>query len=242
MGRGSSSKANWMDGSPVRVTAYRIPRDPVKDRWVPEVLDESMHVVHNLWPIPRQGAKGQDILCASYEGVSLLSRTAGQWHRIHLGAGNQENLKSNRGASEIKQGKLKNGKKFLATIEPWHGHQVVVYTEPQTKGQLWDRHVLDAELKWGHGFWTAELDGDGSDELIIGVRDDLDKDHRRGVRIYKALDETGAHWARHVLESGGVAVEDITAGDLGGDGRIDIVAVGRQTHNIRIYWNEGVKK
>ena len=29
--------------------------------------------------------------------------------------------------------------------------------------------------------------------------------------------------------------------DLDGDGRIDLVAVGRQTHNIRIYWNEGAK-
>src|SRR5207248_670241 len=182
---------------PVRVTAYRIPRDPVKDRWVAEVLDESLHVVHNLWPVPRQGAKGQDVLCASYEGVSLLSPTAGKWQRAHLGAGNQENIKSNRGASEIKPGRLKNGKKFLATIEPWHGHQVVVYTEPQTKGQLWDRHVVDAELKWGHGVWTADLDGDGSDELIIGVRDDLDKkDRRRGVRIYKGLDDKGAQWAR----------------------------------------------
>jgi hypothetical protein len=27
--------------------------------------------------------------------------------------------------------------------------------------------------------------------------------------------------------------------DLDGDGRIDIVAVGRQTHNGRIYWNLG---
>ena len=37
----------------------------------------------------------------------------------------------------------------------------------------------------------------------------------------------------------GVAVEDLAAADLNVDGRIDIVAVGRQTHNIRIYWNEG---
>src|SRR5437588_2410369 len=29
MGRGSTPKANWTDGSPVRVTAYRLPKDPV---------------------------------------------------------------------------------------------------------------------------------------------------------------------------------------------------------------------
>src|SRR5205814_5696157 len=114
----------------------------------------------------------QDILCASYEGVSLLSPLTGKWQRMHLGAGNQENLKSNRGASEIKQGKLKSGKKFIATIEPWHGDQVVVYTEPAKQGNLWDRHVIDDKLRWGHAVSCADLDGDGSDELIIGVRDD----------------------------------------------------------------------
>jgi len=202
-----------------------------------------LHVVHNFWPVPRQQGKGQDILCASYEGVHLLSQETGKWRLTRLGAGNQENPKESRGSSEIKMGKLKNGKKFLATIEPWHGFQVVVYTEPAAKGQLWERHVLDAELRWGHAVWTADLDGDGSDELVIGVRDDLDqKDHRRGVRIYKALDEQGAQWGRHILENGGIAVEDLSIGDLDGDGRLDIVAVGRQTHNIRIYWNEGMKK
>src|ERR1043166_1467261 len=30
MGRGSSAKNNWTDGSPLRVTAYRIPKDPTK--------------------------------------------------------------------------------------------------------------------------------------------------------------------------------------------------------------------
>jgi hypothetical protein len=245
MGRGATAKANWMDGLPVRVTAYRIPKDPVKDRWQPEVLDESLHVVHNFWPIAGQGLreKAKDVLCASYEGVTLLSFANGKWSRTHLGAGNQENPKSNRGASEIKQGKLKNGKKFIATIEPWHGNQVVVYTEPKDQGKMWDRHVIDEQLRWGHGVWTADLDGDGVDELIIGVRDEpINTDtftQRRGVRIYKALDELGAKWDRKIIDNGGVAVEDLAAADLDGDGRTDIVAVGRQTHNVRIYWNEG---
>ncbi len=58
MGRDSSGAKNHMDGLPVRVLAYRIPKDPVRDRWPVEVIDESMHVMHNFWPIPagtRQG-------------------------------------------------------------------------------------------------------------------------------------------------------------------------------------------
>jgi hypothetical protein len=244
MGRNSTAKNNWMDGAPVRTSAYRIPRDPTRDRWVPEVLDESLHVVHNFWPVPARSGKGMDLLTASYEGVSLLTRdSSGKWNRLHLGEGNQANPKSNRGSSEIKQGTLKSGRKFIATIEPWHGHQVVVYTQPDDPSKLWDRHVIDEKLKWGHVVWCADLDNDGGDELIIGVRDDLSKspNERRGVRIYKALDERGARWARHFVDPGGVAVEDMAAADLDNDGRIDLVAVGRQTGNVRIYWNEGVR-
>jgi hypothetical protein len=247
MGRNSTAKNNWMDGQPVRLLAYKIPKDPTRDRWVPEVIDESLHVVHNLWPIPPasgKGTEGMNILTASYEGVNLLAHdSAGNWIRHHLGEGNQANPKSNRGASEVKQGRLKNGRKFIATIEPWHGHQVVVYTQPNDPSRLWHRHVVDEQLKWGHAVWCADMDGDGNDELIIGVRDDLSAKpgERRGVRIYKALDDLGAKWERHIIDDGGMAVEDLAAADLNGDGRIHIVAVGRQTHNIRIYWNEGIK-
>jgi len=73
-GRGSSKEKNWMD-TPVRVLAYSIPKDPLKDRWTPEVLDESMHVMHNFAPIPAASGKGMDVLTASYEGVHLLSKS-----------------------------------------------------------------------------------------------------------------------------------------------------------------------
>ncbi len=44
---------------------------------------------------------------------------------------------------------------------------------------------------------------------------------------------------RLILDNGGVAVEDLAAADLDGDGKTDIVAVGRATGNCRIYWNRG---
>jgi hypothetical protein len=238
-GRGSSAKGNWMDGEPVRVTAYRIPKDPVKDRWIPDVLSNSLRVVHNFVGIPGTG-KGQDILAASYEGVSVIAKTDGKWTTRKIGSGNQDNPKGSLGASEIKQGVLKGGKKFIATIEPWHGHQVVVYTEPAAAGEMWKRHMIDDELKWGHAVSVADLDGDGSDELIIGVRDDGGK-YRRGVRVYRAMNDVGSQWSRQIVNEGDVAVEDLAAADLDGDGKIDLVAVGRATKNVRIFWNQGTK-
>jgi hypothetical protein len=244
MGKDSTKEKNWMNGSPVEMLAYRIPNDPTTERWTPEPIDQSLHVVHNFFPIPSLKGKGEDILAASYEGVSLLQRSdKRKWTSLHIGEGNQVNPESNRGASEVKQGKLKNGKHFIATIEPWHGNEVVVYTEPDDPKKLWDRHVIDAKLKWGHAVWCADLDGDGNDEIIIGVRDNLsDKvGEKCGVRIYKTTKEDGTEWNRHLVDEGGIAVEDLAAADLDGDGLIDIVAVGRATHNVCIYWNKGKK-
>jgi hypothetical protein len=245
MGRDSTQKNNWIDGRPVRILAYPIPADPIKGPWVPKTLDENLHVVHNIWPLAGERGKPDLIWCASYEGATVLARDGDHWISRRAGAGNQANPKGSRGASEIKVGSFKNGRKFIATIEPWHGNQVVVYTEVQDEQHMQRRFVIDEELRWGHGVWCADLDGDGSDEIIVGVRDNPNAKAgdrhtlKCGVRIYKCTDGKGEKWTRQIVDDGGVAVEDLVAADLDGDGRIDIIAVGRATGNGRIYWNLG---
>jgi hypothetical protein len=249
MGRGATAKGNWMDGRPVRILAYRVPAEPTKaENWKPQVISDSLHVVHNFTPVP--GKSGASFLTASYEGVSDISRaekiippTGPTWETRRIGAGNQANPNGSRGASEIKSGQVRKNS-VIATIEPWHGNQVVTYTPPAGDPfGLWNRHMIDDHLRWGHAVWFADLDGDKADELIIGVRDNPKPGdsfaERRGVRIYKCTDGTGAKWKRLILEDGGVAVEDLAVADLNGDGKPDIVAVGRQTGNCRIYWNQG---
>ena len=56
---------------------------------------------------------------------------------------------------------------------------------------------------------------------------------------YRPADALGEKWQRQLLDEGGVAVEDLAAADLDGDGRLDIAAVGRASHNLRIYRNLG---
>lgn len=241
--------------APLRILSYTIPADAVRGPWQPQVLCEELHVAHNFLPTDMNGDGRLDLLVASFEGVSLLeNRGESAWTRTLLGSGDQKSS-PNRGASEIKRGRLSTGSDYLATIEPWHGNQVVVYTPPEKSAEppsgasdappLWTRHVLDDHLKWGHAVWCADLDGDADQELIIGVRDSLDAANPRGLRIYDprpaagAAGETadGTTWQAQRVDPGGVAIEDLTVGDLNGDGRLDIVAVGRATKNVRIYWN-----
>ena len=239
-GKGSTAKGNWMEKGP-RVTMYEVPENPTTQPWKPILITDNLHAVHNFLPIGHAGHSAFYVLFASYEGLTMYAGGKDAFEKDHLVAeGNQEHPAASRGSSEIKSGQI-NGKVFYTTIEPWHGNQVVVYTQPKP-GEKWDRHVIDTELKWGHGLWCADLDGDGNDEIIVGVRDPLNEKIRSGVNVFRAADAAGTKWEKHVIDNGGVAVEDLGCADLNGDGKIDIVAVGRATGNVKIYWNQGTAK
>lgn len=238
MGRGTTKPAYSERG--VEIMAYTVPNNPVTERWPRRVLNDQLRVAHNFWPTDLNRDGRIDLLVTSFEGVNWLFRNESNvWERAVIGAGNQDTQPA-RGASEIKRGQLKSGADFIATIEPWHGFQVVVYTRAADghPGSMWQRQVLDDDLLWGHAVWCADLDGDGDDELAIGVRDDKSTSALRGLRIFKALDAAGQRWKRTLYDPGGVAIEDLAIGDLNGDGRPDLVASGRATKNVRIYWNE----
>ena len=139
------------------------------------------------------------------------------------------------GAGEVKIGKLKGGRRFLTSVEPMHGDQLAVYLEPIDGNSKWERHVIDQGFKRGHALWTADFDADGSDDIAFGHSDTPEK---FGVSVYHCTDD-GTQWAKHVLDEGGMATEDLIVGDLTGDGRPDIVAGGRGTHNVKLYVNAG---
>jgi hypothetical protein len=219
-------------GGGVRLMAFTVPKNPKTDRWMSTVLDQSLDAMHNHWHVDFDGDGVIDTITASKEGVNLIRRSKSGWTKTEI---------SNSGAGEIKVGHLKNGDMLIATIEPMHGTNAVVYTRSKSNPKKWKRHVLDSQLKRGHAVWLADVDGDGSDEIIIG-HSDLATDPKikgPGVYIYDSQDAAGTIWKKHVIDNGGIATEDIVAADLTGDGRIDIVAGGRATHNLKLYINLG---
>jgi hypothetical protein len=217
-GRGTKGP-DWQ-GQGARILIFHPPASPARDQWPMEVADDTLHIVHNFLPVNMDDDPQDEILIASREGVHVLDRSAkGVWSRTLIGEGSP---------GEIKLGRV-SGRRMLATVEPWHGASVVIYAE---KPGMWSRTVIESALTGGHALGWADFDGDGSDELAVGWRD-----AKPGVAVY-AVDKEGALRSKTMVDDAGMATEDLTIADLNGDKQPDIIASGRATHNVKIYWNE----
>jgi hypothetical protein len=239
--QGRETKApEWWNGSGVSLFLLRRPAQPFTDSWKREVINNELHINHNVWPLDWDGDGRDEILTAAYEGIFLFKKAAdGKWGKQKLAEGHPEK----HGAGEIKAGRLPGGKRYIATIEPWHGQEAVIYTPNDQPDQLWRRHVLVEGHKGGHAVWTADLTGTGVDSLVVGFRGPPEGTIEDGiVYVLHPLDSSGQKWERQVLDAKGLGSEDVICADLNEDGRIDIVGVGRSTKNVKVYWNQGRAK
>ncbi len=218
-------------GQGARAPDYAVPASLVwyakqRGRWRRHVVDQNLRLFHGFavarWDRDRRDA----LLTASAEGVHLFrSRGRGQkmtWTKTRLGAG---------GSSEVCLGFL-GASRFLATIEPWHGDKVVVYTEAGRPP--WPPRVIDSTFVDGHALACGDLDGDGRDEVVAGYRG-----QGRSVYIYWALDSGGRQWHRLPLDEGDMAASGCAIADLNGDGRPDVACVGAGSGNLKWYENTG---
>ena len=189
-------------------------------------------VVHGMSLVQFPSVAHEVILTASFGGVwSHVFQSKGKklwWEHEKLVPGNpQPRPKS--GASEIRVGRL-GETRFLTTIEPWHGNQVVVYREtPMGFGR---RSVIDNSLDDGHTLVTADFDNDGTEEIVAGYRAE-----GANLYLYSAEDPDGATWRRNTIDVGSMGAAGCTVADLNGDGRVDLVCIGTKSENIKWYEN-----
>ncbi|MBN2411153.1 VCBS repeat-containing protein [candidate division KSB1 bacterium] len=224
--------------SGVKFTYYTIPDPPDSALWEGHIIDSTLTAAHGISVISRGEDFREDLLTASFEGINLFSASGFgnnlTWTKKLLTGGFQS-ATDRRGCSEVVQGKLYySNTSFLATIEPWHGNQLVVYLQENGQDTLWSRHVIDNTFTDGHALACADLDFDGNDEIVAGYRGG-----NTSLYLYRSYDGKGIRWQRTALDEGNMGAAGVYIEDINQDGLPDIAAIGTKTRNIKWYKNIG---
>jgi hypothetical protein len=220
------------EGNPVKVIAYEMPKDPMT-KWTHTVIDESMHMTHNLDVVPF--GENESIYIGGKEGIKGLYYENKQWKPFD----GQGFIVQQQSFGELRTSRTSL---LIAGIEPMHGNELTVYTpkdkKPAPPLQLpkLSRTVLTSDLNQGHALGVDDLMGIRESQVIVGWREP-NKEQKTGIKIFVRQDLVANAWKGFWIDDNGMACEDLQLADLDGDGKKDIIAAGRATHNLKIYWN-----
>jgi hypothetical protein len=204
------------EGKGVRVIAYTPPKN-AKDQWTHQVIDESMHLTHNFDIVPN--GDSELLYIGGKEGIQVFSYTNGKWSSYNRPVW----LTQGGGLGEVR---VAAEKKFIAGVEPMHGNSLAVYNPGRT--------ILTDDLNQGHALAVGDLLKQGDDQVVIGWREP-NKQNKVGIKMF-VYDNN--KWVNFWIDDNGMACEDLQIADLNGDGKKDIIAAGRASHNLKIYWNK----
>ena len=74
----------------------------------------------------------------------------------------------------------------------------------------------------------------GNEQVVAGWREP-NKENKVGIKLF--VRGGASEWTDYWIDDNDMACEDLQVADLDGDGKADIIAAGRATKNLKIYWN-----
>ena len=225
-------------GRGVRIWGYEFPKNP-RGPWKRHLVDSTMHLTHNFEIWEDEAATG--LVIAGKEGGQIMKWRKNKWQAV-----NDESVSNalpllNKGVEGIGEIRRLDKGKSIATIQPMHGNLLQVesgfYAFGKSRKSAGDKQitVLSDVLSQGHALVCGDFLGIGSDQIVAGWRNP-NADKKVGIRLFKPQ-EAGNIQGYSVNDSVRMACEDLTAADLDGDGDLDLIASGRATLNVLIYWN-----
>ena len=213
---------------PAGLFYYRIPDDPVNGRWERHMIDDKLPVQHGIRVQDVNGDGLDEILSASAAGTHIYYPQPGSGGLTFR----KQQIHPSESSEVYWVRKGPHGRPMIATVEPWHGNMVCVYTPPATEGMPWSRTMIDDTMADGHALWCADVDGDGEVEILAGYRG-----KGTSLNLYKREDADGKRWKKTVLDNHMAAQGIFGASIL--TSRTDIVACGGGTNNVKLYENTG---
>ncbi len=220
----------------VPLVYYHVP-DDLEGSWERLLIDDQLSgVLHRVRVTQWDDDRREELLTAGFDGITLHDPTGSDgdisWANTRLSRGHKEEPKT-AGASDVAVGNL-NGNRMLASVEPWHGNQVVVYT--QGESGAWQRRIIYDQLIEGHEVCVGDFNEDGRDDIVAG---DRARGQVAGSHVFFAQDDGGGEWLHLDLDPMGMSASGCAVADINNDGQLDIVQIGGATKNIKWYENLG---
>ncbi len=193
------------------------------------ISDEIPGIIHRVRTVRWDEGNRDQILVASFEGVGLY-RSSGMganmtFEKELLTSGHDNEPAPRLGASDVGVG-TSNGERIFATVEPWHGNEVVVYTD---QGGAWQRRVIFDQVQRGHEVAVADLNGDGRADIIANDNSRVTENNPNGspgVHVFFSPDDPATgEWIYSRIETE-AAMNGCVTGDMNEDGRMDLVCTG----------------
>ncbi len=205
-----------------------------------QIADDVPGIIHRIRPVRWDPGNRDAFLVASFGGVWLYraSGTGGAmtFKRTIISRGHVD-AAPRLGASDVGMGTT-NGRRIVASVEPWHGNEVVVYTE---SGAEWRRRVIYDKVTRGHEVAVLDLNGDGRADIIANdnsTRSGNWENPTPGVHVLFAPENPATgEWVYSRIERE-LAMNSVVGGDINGDGRPDLICVG-SGGMVRWYENLG---
>lgn len=201
-------------------------------------------VIHRIRTVKWDGDDRDAILVASFEGIGLY-RAQGSgadmtFRKDLISRGYVSELAPRLGASDVGVGPSGTSR-IVASVEPWHGNEVVVYTP---NGTEWARRVIFDQIGSGHEVWVADLNNDGYSDIIANDNsrpNEQNPDPTRGVHVFFSPENpaTGQWIYRQIEREAGM--NGCVGGDMNGDGWTDLVCTG-SGGVVRWYENLGARR